>query len=277
MPELPEVETIRRGMAAAIEGKVIHSVRVNRYDLRMPVPQDLGQSLTGRKIKALKRRGKYIIMDLDGDVTGVLHLGMSGRIHIYESERDYVANKHDHIVAVMDDGGCFAFEDPRRFGMFYLSDGAWQQEKPFSDMGPEPFREWTGEMFYDAIKNKSASIKSVLLDQRCVAGLGNIYVCEALYLAGVHPETRAGKVNRKEADKIVLATKEVLERAIEAGGSSLKDYRHTDGSLGYFQYGFSVYDRKGEMCRKQSCDGTVERVVQSNRSSFYCPVCQVRK
>ncbi len=274
MPELPEVETIRQGMERAVLDKKITSVKINRYDLRVPIPKFFSSSLKGQVIRKMNRRGKYIVMHFDSDVTGILHLGMSGRIHIFLPGESYRPNKHDHVVIGLDDGTCFTFEDPRRFGMFYLASNDWDQERPFSVMGPEPMEDWTAEDFYKRTRNKTAPIKSVLLDQKYVAGLGNIYVCEALFLAAIHPKRQAKKITKSDAEKIVSCCKTVLEKAIKAGGSSLKDYRHTDGSLGYFQHGFSVYDRKGENCRTKGCDSIVERIVQSGRSTFLCARCQ---
>ncbi len=276
MPELPEVETIRRGLEAAVLGKSIKNVQINRHDLRVAVPEDFGQRVTGASIDALIRRGKYIIMQLaPNNVPVVLHLGMSGRIRIFESGEAYSPRKHDHLVFHMDDSTCFAFEDPRRFGMMYIaSDDGWDNDKPFAQMGPEPLGVWSGQDLLAKLQNKKANIKSALLDQRVVAGLGNIYVCEALYYAGVHPERLSNTITSDEADKIAASSKRVLKKAIEAGGSTLRDYQHTDGSLGYFQHQFSVYDQKDKACTHKGCGGAIERIVQAGRSTFYCPVCQ---
>ncbi len=275
MPELPEVETVKGGLERAVLGGRIKGLRVNRYDLRIPVPQDLGQRLSAQTIHEISRRGKYIIMHI-GDSYAVLHLGMSGRIRIFAAASDYEARKHDHIIFEMEDGGLFAFEDPRRFGMFYLAgDDGWAVERPFSQMGPEPLDdEWTGTHFYNAINKRKAPIKGLLLDQAIVAGLGNIYVCEALYGAGVDPRRGGDSISKAEADKIVVQSKQVLERAIAAGGSTLRDYQKTDGSLGYFQYGFQVYDRDGHDCPLAECNQKILRIVQAGRSTFYCPSCQ---
>ena len=274
MPELPEVEIVRRGMDKAVSGKKILSVKVNRYDLRVDVPEDFGQRVTGKVIKSLSRRGKYIIIHIGNDLVGVLHLGMSGRVRIFSPRDDYDPQKHDHIILTMDDGTCFAFEDPRRFGMFYLSSNDWKEEKPFVSMGPEPLNNWEAEDLFKSICNKKSPIKSALLDQRVVAGLGNIYVCEVLFRAHVSPTCQAKDLDIKACEKIVEHSRDVLNEAIVAGGSTLKDYQHTDGSLGYFQHGFAVYDREGVECVHDSCSSDVLRIVQSGRSTFYCPSCQ---
>lgn len=274
MPELPEVEIVRRGMDRAITGKAIRIVQVNRYDLRIPVPQDFGQSVTGKIVRSLSRRGKYIIMHIGDDVVSVLHLGMSGRIRIFSPDDSYVPQKHDHIVFTMDDGTCFAFEDPRRFGMFYLASNDWEVDKPFISMGAEPLEKWSGQDLFESIRNKKAAIKSVLLDQRVVAGLGNIYVCEVLFRARINPVCQAKDLDIGACERIVAHSRDVLNEAIAAGGSTLKDYQHTDGSLGYFQHGFSVYDREGHKCTHESCSSEILRIVQAGRSTFYCPSCQ---
>ena len=280
MPELPEVETVRRGIESDICGKTIHSAQVRRHDLRVKVPDDLAQRMRGKFIKSLKRRGKYIIFELDGKCgeVAILHLGMSGRVHIYNSDeaRSYHPRKHDHIILKMDDGSLLAYEDPRRFGLFYLSEGKnWEEKPPFSTMGPEPLEaSWDGGVLYEAIKGRKAPIKSLLLDQRVVAGLGNIYVCEALHAVGVNPKLKGNKLAKAKYKALTKAIKEVLLRAIKAGGSTLRDYQKTDGSLGYFQHSFRVYDCEGELCMKKGCSGIIARITQGGRSSFYCPVCQ---
>ncbi len=274
MPELPEVETVMRGMEAALLNKVISDVKVNRYDLRVPVPQDFVGRLIGRNIKAFERRGKYIIIYIGDDIYAVLHLGMSGRINIFPADISYKPQKHDHIVVSMSDGTCFAFEDARRFGMFYIASGDWRTEKRFASMGLEPLNGWSGRNLFKSLKNKKSSIKSALLDQRVVAGLGNIYVCEALFRARINPVRSSDSITFEESECIVKHSCDILVEAIKAGGSTLKDYKHTDGSLGYFQHGFAVYDRDGEECVNVNCGKKILRIVQSGRSTFYCPSCQ---
>lgn len=276
MPELPEVETVRRGMESAIQGHTIKSVQIKRHDLRVRVPDDFGQHLTGRRIESLTRRGKYIIMEFHPAGRAViLHLGMSGRIRIFKPDSPYVPRKHDHIIVRMDDSCCFAFEDPRRFGMMYIApQESWQADKPFAAMGAEPLEAWSAADLLAKLHNKKTNIKTALLDQRVVAGLGNIYVCEALYYARINPARLSHTITPAEAHRIVSCCQDVLRKAIEAGGSTLRDYQLTDGSLGYFQYRFAVYDRADDPCQNDQCDSQIIRIVQAGRSTFYCPACQ---
>ncbi len=276
MPELPEVETVKRGMEQALLKKHIKSVQINRHDLRKPIPQDFGQSITNKELRALSRRGKYIIMHIGAntETTAILHLGMSGRIHILAPDDLYTPRKHDHVIITMDDNTRFTFEDPRRFGMFYTINTNWQESEPFISMGAEPLETWSKQNFLSAIRNKSAPIKSTLLDQRIVAGLGNIYVCEALFRTGIHPARPAKNISAQEADKIITHTRDILNEAIASGGSSLKDYQHTDGSLGYFQHKFAVYNQEGKTCSTLPCTAKIHRINQAGRSTFYCPNCQ---
>lgn len=274
MPELPEVETVRCGLENAVLGKRVQDVQINRYDLRFPVPDDFRQVFSGQIIQNLIRRGKYIIFELGSGAQSVLHLGMSGRVRIFSAGQEYVARKHDHILITLEDSSFFVFEDPRRFGMFYLARENYLLEKPFNAMGPEPLEDWSGEDLLARVKGKKANIKTALLDQRVVSGLGNIYVCEALYDSGISPERAAGSLEKVECVRLVRAARSVLEKAIEAGGSTLRDYQKTDGSLGYFQYQFSVYDQDGQPCRSAKCSGKIHRIVQAGRSTFFCPSCQ---
>ena len=275
MPELPEVEIIRRGMEGAILGKGIKSAIVNRYDLRIPIPQDFSMRVTNKVLTSLERRGKYIIMHIGDDISAILHLGMSGRIRIFKSGDTYEPRKHDHIVITMDDGTLFAFEDPRRFGMLYIAGSDWQTEKPFIAMGPEPLNDnWSGSDLFEKLARKKSPIKTALLDQRVVAGLGNIYVCEALFRASIAPTRLSNSITKAESKRIVKYSQEILKEAIEAGGSTLKDYQHTDGSLGYFQHGFAVYDQEGADCHNETCRAQISRIIQAGRSTFYCPECQ---
>lgn len=277
MPELPEVETIRQAMAKAMIGKKFQSVQVIRHDLRIPIPHNLENFMVNKTLHQIHRRGKYIILELLGTANDksniIIHLGMSGRIHISKTKQAPL--KHDHIIMYMNDNMRISFEDPRRFGMFYPSTHQnWEQDKPFSTMGPEPLDEhYKTEILFNSLKNKNTPIKTALLDQRIVAGLGNIYVCEALYRAGIHPKKRAKNITKKY-NTLVQHIKDVLTEAIQSGGSSLKDYKHTDGSLGYFQHGFNVYDREGKKCTKNECRETIARITQSGRSTFFCPECQ---
>ncbi len=276
MPELPEVETVMRGLEATVKNQSISRLNINRYDLRIPIPQDFRQCLTNQTINTLTRRGKYIIFHMSAGHVAILHLGMSGRVRIFKDSEAYKAEKHDHVVVYLESGSCFVFNDPRRFGMFYLSsDTLWYNEGPFEKMGPEPLdKTWAAPKLHKAIKTRKAPIKAALLDQHIVAGLGNIYVCEALYRSGIHPTRPSNTLTMPETKTLTTNIKDVLREAIKAGGSTLRDYQHTDGSLGYFQHGFAVYDQEGTACKTAKCKGRIERIVQSGRSTFFCPSCQ---
>ncbi|WP_028955530.1 bifunctional DNA-formamidopyrimidine glycosylase/DNA-(apurinic or apyrimidinic site) lyase [Sulfitobacter sp. 20_GPM-1509m] len=282
MPELPEVETVRRGLAPVMEGAVIARADVNRPDLRWPFPPEMAARLTGRQVLGLRRRSKYILADLDSGETLLIHLGMSGRMLISgDPLGQFVHNhpapeKHDHVVLHMDNGARITFNDPRRFGAMDLLDTATaQQHKLLAVLGPEPLgNAFNEDVLVQAFKGKASPVKSALLDQRIVAGLGNIYVCEALFRAGVSPRRKAGNISQARVRALVPIIREVLSDAIAAGGSSLRDFRQADGELGYFQHSFDVYGREGQPCRAPGCTGTVQRIVQSGRSSFYCALCQ---
>lgn len=282
MPELPEVETVRRGLVPAMEGAVITSVQVNRPDLRWPFPENMAARLTGQRVTALRRRSKYILADLSGGESLLIHLGMSGRMTVSgdplgQFHHDHpTPQKHDHVVFDMDNGACITFNDPRRFGAMDLMDTAAADTHPLlAKLGPEPLGNAFDESYLaDALKTRNTPIKSALLDQRIVAGLGNIYVCEALYRAGISPKRRARNISSARAAALVPIIRDVLRDAIRAGGSSLRDFRQADGELGYFQHSFDVYDREGQPCRTPGCTNTIHRIVQSGRSSFYCPSCQ---
>ncbi len=277
MPELPEVEIVKRGIEPVLVGQVIERVVLNRPDLRFPIPEDLPHVLAGRRVCSLRRRGKYILGFVDGGDGFVLHLGMSGVIKVVQPEEVYESQKHDHVVFEMEGGGRVVFNDSRRFGSLLLCHEArWHMEPAFIKMGPEPLEvEFDGRYLFLALRRRRVTVKAALLDQAVVAGVGNIYACEALFFAGISPERIACSLSDEECELLVQAVKDVLGRAIEAGGSSLKDYRHTDGDLGYFQHQFSVYDQSGKACARCDCDveagGGVRRIVQSGRSSFYCP------
>ena len=267
MPELPEVETTVRGLARVLQGRRIERVEARRPDLRRALPDDLGQRLTGARVVGLHRRAKYGVIDTDRGDSFVFHLGMSGHWRIDPGE----VRKHDHFIVETDEGRRLALNDARRFGSLDLvRTGELQDWPPFEALGPEPF-ELTAEELRARLKGRSAAIKLLLLDQRIVAGLGNIYVCEALYRAGIHPRRAGGSVSLERLRRLVPAIKEVLTEAIEAGGSTLRDFASPDGELGYFSKTFAVYDREGRPC---GCGGTVRRIVQGGRSTFYCPKCQ---
>ncbi|WP_147126502.1 bifunctional DNA-formamidopyrimidine glycosylase/DNA-(apurinic or apyrimidinic site) lyase [Shimia ponticola] len=282
MPELPEVETVRRGLLPVLEGQRISKAEVNRPDLRWPLPERMSERLTGRVVTALRRRSKYILADLDSDETLIVHLGMSGRmlisgIQIGEFHYDHPAPaKHDHVVIHTEAGGRVTFNDARRFGAMDLAPTATvDQHKLLSGIGPEPLGNSFNEAYLiERLRGRNTPIKSALLDQRIVAGLGNIYVCEVLHRAGISPLRKAGRIGSERVATLVPLIREVLSEAIESGGSSLRDYRQADGELGYFQHAFRVYDREGAPCVTENCAGQVRRVVQSGRSSFYCATCQ---
>ncbi|SEL26267.1 DNA-(apurinic or apyrimidinic site) lyase [Roseovarius nanhaiticus] len=282
MPELPEVETVRRGLLPVMEGGTIARADVNRPDLRWPFPERMAARLEGQQVMGLRRRSKYILADLAGGETLLIHLGMSGRILISgdplgQFVHDHpAAEKHDHVVFHMASGARVTFNDPRRFGAMdmFATDEA-EAHPLLAKLGPEPMgNSFNEDYLVAALKGKNTPIKSALLDQRLIAGLGNIYVCEALYRAGISPRRRAGNIGAARAASLVSIIRDVLRDAIQAGGSSLRDFRRADGELGYFQHRFDVYDREGEQCRRAECGGTIGRVVQSGRSSFYCRKCQ---
>jgi formamidopyrimidine-DNA glycosylase len=282
MPELPEVETVRRGLIPVMEGQVIAQAHVNRDGLRWPFPVGMSARLTGQRVLALRRRSKYILADLSSGETLLVHLGMSGRMLISGAQvgafhHDHPAPaKHDHVVLDMAGGARVTFNDARRFGAMDLmaTEGA-EGHALLAALGPEPLGNGFDEDYLVArLKGRNTPIKSALLDQHIIAGLGNIYVCEVLFRAGIAPTRRAGQIAATRLRGLVPIIRQVLSEAIEAGGSSLRDYRQADGELGYFQHSFHVYDREGQPCAKPGCAGMVGRVVQAGRSSFYCAVCQ---
>ena len=278
MPELPEVETTVRGLARYLEGQRIARVAVNRPDLRRPFPPGLVQALTGASVTTLGRRAKYGLIHTNRGQTMVFHLGMSGRWRIEPDK----AEKHDHLVLETGAGHVLALNDARRFGSVDLIDtDALNQWPPFAAMGPEPLGEGLSVGYLKAaFAGRSSPVKPLLLDQRVVAGLGNIYVCEALHRAHIRPDIEArtlvlksGKPSKRLED-LADGVRTVLIEAIDAGGSTLRDFRAADGNSGYFQHRFAVYDREGEPCPTPLCRGTIKRIVQSGRSSFFCPTCQ---
>ena len=267
MPELPEVETTVRGLAKVLQGRRLTSVEARRPDLRRALPVDLGQRLTGARVIGLGRRAKYGLIDTDRGDSLVFHLGMSGHWRVDPSE----TGKHDHFILETDEGRRVALNDARRFGSLDLVPTVDISDwPPFKALGPEPL-DLDPRDLHRRLSGRTAAIKLLLLDQRLVAGLGNIYVCEALYRAGIHPKRAGGSVSLERLRKLVPAIHAVLAEAIEAGGSTLKDFVSPDGELGYFSKAFAVYDREGKPC---ACGGTVRRIVQGGRSTFYCPECQ---
>jgi formamidopyrimidine-DNA glycosylase len=301
MPELPEVETVRLGLEPALEGRTITEARIRRGDLRRPFPEHFAERLTGRTVRKLTRRAKYILAALDSGETLVIHLGMSGRMSVYaEGKRrrlgDYVYNpapadagngKHDHVVLETDAPARIVFNDHRRFGLMTLiPTESLKEDKLFKDIGIEPLSDgFNAKYLAAALEGKKTPIKSALLDQRVVAGLGNIYVCEALFLARISPKRLAGAIKKEQIAALVRAIKKVLKDAIAAGGSTLRDHAQATGDPGSFQHRFLVYGREGKPCKdagsdrqgpddKKACRGTVKRIVQAGRSTFYCPACQ---
>jgi formamidopyrimidine-DNA glycosylase len=270
MPELPEVETVRRGLALKISGRRIVRAELRRSDLRRPFPPALAKRLAGACIGALGRRGKYILIELDSDGLLLVHLGMSGRLTVGSAALPTVP--HDHVVLVLDDGTVVRFNDPRRFGLVdYLKRGDEAQHPLLAALGPEPLDpSFDGAYLAVALAGKLTPIKAALLDQRVVAGLGNIYACEALFRAGVSPRRLARSVGAARVARLVAAIKSVLTEAIAAGGSSLRDYVQADGALGYFQHHWAVYGHEGDPCPGCDCGGGVRRIVQSGRSTFFC-------
>jgi formamidopyrimidine-DNA glycosylase len=270
MPELPEVETVRRGLALKMTGRKIVEAELRRQDLRRPFPPMLARTLTGSRIGKLSRRGKYILIELDDNGTLLLHLGMSGRITAGPVGVPHAT--HDHVILTLDDGTVVRFNDARRFGLLdYMRRGEESAHPLLAGMGPEPLEPgFDGKYLEQKLAGKMTPIKAALLDQKIVAGLGNIYVCEALYRAGLSPRRLAATVTGARATKLAAAIKETLNDAIEAGGSSLRDYVQADGELGYFQHRWAVYGREGEPCPGCTCKEGVQRIVQSGRSTFFC-------
>lgn len=292
MPELPEVETVRRGLEPTLVGAVIRKLERRRADLRFPFPPDFDGRIEGKSVLALGRRAKYLLADLDSGDVLVMHLGMSGSFRIeapagattpgvfhHDRSKDPA---HDHVAFKLSNGARIVYNDPRRFGFMDIVARRDLPAHPFfRDLGVEPLgNELDGELVSELFRGKKTPLKAALLDQRLIAGLGNIYVCEALHRAGLSPKRIAGTLSRKgdggSPRTALLATsiRAVLEEAVAAGGSSLRDHRQADGALGYFQHAFRVYDREGEPCAKPGCHGVVKRIVQSGRSTFYCGVCQ---
>ena len=282
MPELPEVETVRKGLLPALKGAVFDLVDQRRPDLRFPLPENMPERLQGRLVEDLTRRSKYILVHLDDGNVLVLHLGMSGRITIDPARRNVPPAKHDHVIFHMNNGQVVTFNDARRFGSIALIEhDQMRSHKMFCNLGVEPLDDgFNAQFLSDAAFGKNVDLKAFLMDQRIIAGLGNIYVCEALYRSGLSPKRRASTLARKDGSpsvrtpRLVSAIKTVLVEAIAAGGSTLRDHRQADGSLGYFQHSFAVYGREGEPCSNAGCTRKIERLRQSGRSTFYCGGCQ---
>ena len=286
MPELPEVETVRRGLLSSLEGHRITHALARRPDLRFPLPQDFARRLEGARVLNLRRRAKYLLAELDTGETLVMHLGMTGRFEITAHEgalkpgafslKAPEGEKHAHVIIDTDAGRRLTYFDARRFGFMDLIETAAQGRHPwFAAMGPEPLGpDFTAAYIAQALKGRSQAIKTLLLDQRIVAGLGNIYVCEALHRARISPLKEGGKVPKAKLGPLVETIRLVLEEAIAAGGSTLRDFQAADGSLGYFQHSFKAYGREDQPCLTPGCRGVIRRKVQGGRSTFYCAECQ---
>ena len=275
MPELPEVETVRQGLIPVLEGRTIARATAYRPDLRFPLPKNLSEAVSGSTVIGIERRAKYLLMRLSGDMILLSHLGMSGRYRVYTDPAPAL-EAHDHVEFVTDQGVTIRYNDPRRFGfidLFAVADAP--THKLLAGIGPEPLSNtFDGPELAKRLGDRRTSIKAALLDQRVVAGVGNIYACEALFRAGISPKRMAKTVKGGRADKLATSVRNVLNEAIAAGGSSLRDHRQTSGELGYFQHNFAVYGRAGEPCR--GCEGAnvVKQIVQTGRSTFYCSTCQ---
>jgi len=285
MPELPEVETVRRGLLPAMQGRHIVRAQANRPDLRFAFPDGFEARLTGKRVERLDRRSKYLLVRLDSGETLLMHLGMSGRFSVEAEDLstqpgDFVyappANpKHDHVVFEMQGGVRVTYNDPRRFGFMTLFATDQEDQNPYlKDLGPEPLSNgFSADTFSKAFEGRKSPVKTGLLDQSVVAGLGNIYVCEALWRAKISPRRLCASIPGARAERLAVAARAVIAEAIEAGGSTLRDYAGADGAMGYFQHSFDVYGREGEACHRCE-DSVIERITQSGRSSFFCPQCQ---
>lgn len=297
MPELPEVETVRRGLAPVMEGRRIAQLTQRRPNLRYPLPEHFAERLSGRRVLRLTRRAKYLLIHLEAADEGsevlLVHLGMSGRFTIHQGEAmpkrpgqfhydvpdgapEAGTGKHDHVVFDMEGGTRIVYCDHRRFGfMDLIGEDMLEGSKHLALIGPEPLgNEFSADVLSARMATRKSPVKSVLLDQRTVAGLGNIYVCEALFRSGISPKREASSIGRERVERLTRAIRDVLGEAIEAGGSTLRDYAQADGELGYFQHRFQVYGREGDLCSKPQCGARVKRIAQAGRSTFYCPKCQ---
>ena len=302
MPELPEVETVRRGLEERVVGRPIAQILIRRKDLRFPFPEDL-HTIAGSTIVGIRRRAKYLLLDLDDGRVLLSHLGMSGRYTLFRAdevpaedpdappsdgvppsrfgETTGYGGRHDHLELVFEDGSRAVYTDPRRFGIVDLFAAEQEASHPLlSHLGPEPFPPWNSRALARVLAGRKVAIKSALLNQKVVVGVGNIYACEALYRAGISPRRQAGSLVRKNGRPTVRLTRlvegiqDILADAIDAGGSTLNDFASVEGDAGYFSQQFAVYAQEGKPCASPDCAGTVKRIVQSNRSSFYCPGCQ---
>ena len=282
MPELPEVETVRRGLENHLTGRRIERIELRRPDLRFSFPEGFAALLRGRRVESVERRAKYLLIRLDGDATWMCHLGMTGRWTLLGADSSEVADgPHDWVVVHLDDGGRAVFSDHRRFGfMDHFETSEQNQNRFLAKLGPEPTPDHLTPMdMAEGLRGRRTPMKAALLDQRTIAGLGNIYVCEILFRSGISPRRNASSVAgksgvTKRVERVTAATHDVIVEAIDAGGSSISDFVNVEGDLGYFSHSFQVYGREGEPCLSEGCEATIRRIVQSGRSTFYCPDCQ---
>ena len=280
MPELPEVETVRKGLERSLQGLQITSVRTNREGLRFPFPEDL-VSITGKEVLSIERRAKYLLIHLSGDLTILAHLGMSGSIQFFV-QQEYTPKKHDHVLFSLSNDTVMVYNDPRRFGVIDLvNTKEAKRHRLLNHLGPEPLsNDWNDKVFADKLRHMKGPIKTTLLNQKVVVGIGNIYACEALFMSKISPYRSANSITAKtkpgvKVQRLVSSVKEIIELAIESGGSTLKDFQDVDGHAGSFSSHFKVYGREGKICVRAKCNGSIKRVVQGGRSTFYCPQCQV--
>jgi formamidopyrimidine-DNA glycosylase len=276
MPELPEVETVRVGLAPKLMGRTIARVQLMRPNLRIPFPANLIESLEGAEIRTIERRAKYLLMHTNRAQTTIIHLGMSGKMLLHPAAiNDY--SKHDHVIMSLGDGQMLVFNDARRFGLWTLADTLQLDAHPLlAHLGPEPLADaFDGRYLYAALQQRSGDIKPVIMDQKLVVGVGNIYASEALYMARIHPQRTANSLSRTEANLLTDCIKTVLQAAIRSGGSTLRDYVRSSGEMGYFQHHFSVYGKAGRDC--EQCSTPIAQIIQTGRSSFFCPQCQPQK
>ena len=276
MPELPEIETVKLGLEKTILDSVIMSTKISRRDLRFPIDARFEKLILNKRVLAVGRRSKYILLFLNNKMTLILHLGMSGKIHVsIKNESDYQEKKHDHIIMTFDNGFILIYNDPRRFGFVEVIEGDYNNYQRFKHIGIEPLsKKFDGKYLSNKIKKSSRTLKNILMDQKMVAGLGNIYVCEALWDSQIIPTRIGENMSIVDCKKLVRSIKKVLGKAIKFGGTTLKDYRQIGGEVGYFQNKLQVYGKEGEKCCRRKCQGTVKRAILNGRSSFYCDFCQ---
>ncbi len=276
---MPEVETVRRGIAPVLEGAKFTKVTARRKNLRIPIPEDFSSALTGKKVLSVGRRSKYILIYIEDGPVVILHLGMSGKVTLLKlnKDTDTELGKHDHLIFDTDTGMRMVYTDPRRFGLVTFADpDTLESHALIANMGPEPLsNSFHADYLKEKLANRKSPIKNVLLDQKVIAGLGNIYVCEALFRARINPERQANTLSDDEVEALVPIINDIIREAIASGGSTLKDYAQVDGELGYFQHSFQAYGREGKSCLNQGCSGTILRIAQSGRSTFYCKSCQI--